>query len=176
MEITSSPSLPGYAGRLLPLKGQFVGLNWTRSLKTYKGETRKVRKSVRTVVRIGLNYDNRGVVEQARASGELPAENAGLNGMEWVQHPVLLRSLKTGKLYVRAYPVRDADGKPRSCKSIYKIDGSVVSRDDAKAVCLASEFGAGGATDCYNIAVDSITGLRLVRRADGKTNFLRTAE
>lgn len=168
----SSQTLPGVAGRLLGLSGQFVGLNWNRPMKTYKGVSVQPRKSVRTVVRIGLNYDDRAVVERARESGELPSENAGLNGMEWVQHPVLLKSTKTGKLYVRAYPVRDAAGNPRSCKTIYKIDGTVVDRDAVKQVCLASEFSKGAPTECYNIAVDSITGLRLTRRSDAKTNQL----
>lgn len=162
-------TLPAIAYRFASLTGQFVGVNWNRRLKTYKGETAEVRKSVRTVVRVGLDYDHRKVVIEARENGDLPSENAGLNGLEWVQHPVLLRNPKTGKLFVRAYPVRDAQDKPRSCKSTYRIDGKVVSREAAKQVCLANEFGSGKSpTECYNVPLEAVTGLRLVRRADAK--------
>lgn len=169
----STVALPAIAEQLLTLKGQFVGLNWVRPLKTYKGESRKVTKSVRTVVQIGASYDNRASVKDARESGELPSENAGLSGKEWVQYPIILRAVKTGKLYLRVYPVRDAAGNARSCKTIYKVDGEMVRRDDAKAICLAGEFSSSPKPfDCYDVSVDSLTAVRLARRAEAKVNLL----
>ena len=173
--MNATVSLPAVANRLANLKGQFVGLSWKRDLKTYKGESRSVTKSVRSVVMVGASYDNRAVVQAAREDGTLPAENQGLNGKERVHFPTLLRSLKTGKLYLRAYPVRDEAGKPRSCKSIYRVNGARVSRDEAKTICLASEFSKGSPLECYDIALDNLTAVRLTRRSDAKVNYLGKA-
>ena len=175
MTASSSIALPEIASRLSSLKGQFVGLSWKRDLKTYKGSTALVTKSVRAVLQVGADYDNRAVVEAARESGELPAENAGLKGKEWVQFPTILRSVKTGKLYVRTYPVTDKAGKPRSCKSIYRINGVRVGKADAKEICLAGEFSNGSPLACYDIGIDNLTSVRLTRRADAKANYLGKA-
>ena len=86
-------------------KGANVILEWNRTLACLKtsGCQDTIVKSTRMVGRIGIDYDNQKAVQAKRDSGELPAENAGLNGMEWIEPPYLLRSLKSGRTLLRLY-------------------------------------------------------------------------
>jgi len=167
---TAPSSYGNIADRLLGLKGSFAGVCWSRPMKTRAGVTAEVTKSVRTTVQVGVSYDNRECVKDARADGSAPAENAGLPWGEWVQYPYVIGH--KGRHYVRLYPVRDGAGKPRSCKVIYKVDGKTVTREDVEALCPKSEFSAGTPTECYTLAVDNLRAVRVNRRAMAKTNFL----
>jgi hypothetical protein len=166
----TAPVLPEVANRLLGLKGHFVGVSWNRPMKTRKGVDANVSKSVRTTVQVGVNYDNREVVRDARANGEAPASNAGLPWGEWEMFPYVIAH--KGKRYVRLYPVRDGNGNPRSCKVVYRINGNSASRADVEALCPASEFSSGSPTECYTLAVDNLRTVRLARRSDAKVNYL----
>lgn len=135
--------------KILNAKGQFLGALWTRSMKTRKGIDANVTKTVRTVVSAGITYDNREVVKEARANGEAPAKNAGLPWGEWENFPHTITH--KGSRYVRLYPVRNADGTPRSCKVVYRINGQRASRDEVEALCPSSEFSSGSATECYTL-------------------------
>jgi hypothetical protein len=105
-------------------------------MKMRKG-TQPLFKETTTVVRCGIAYDNRAIVVEKRESGDLPAENAGLSGKEWVEFPVILRSVKSGELSIRL--------TPSSFGIVPKVryltpDGEEVSKETAIAACLASEF------------------------------------
>jgi hypothetical protein len=166
----STVTLSSLAQKLVNTNGNFVGLLWHRPMKTYKGTAAVVTKTVRTTVRVGLEYDNREVVKEARADGTLPAENAGLNGMEWVQYPVVLRSLKTGKAMIRVYPVKNADGSPRSCKTVYRINGVRVTKQMVQEICLASEFSKGTPTECFSVPADAIQQVKLAGEIYSRRN------
>lgn len=173
---TTTNAISGFgpmADRLLTLKGNFVGVSWNRPMKTRKGVVANVTKSVRTTVQVGVNYENREVVREARADGTAPAENAGLPWGEWEVFPYVIAH--KGKRYVRLYPVRDGNGKPRACKVIYKVDGKAVTRDAVEALCPASEFSSGAPTECYTLAIENLRTVRLARRADAKVNYLSKA-
>lgn len=74
-------------------------IEWERPAKlraAYSGFP--LYKHTRMMLRIGVEYDNMISVQQGRVNGDLPAENAGLVGKEWVLYPYLKRSMKTGKL------------------------------------------------------------------------------
>ena len=82
-------------------KGANVHAQWERPMKVraaYKGIP--LTKKTTMVVRL-VEYDSKEAVKQARMNGTLPAENAGVLGMEWVQYPYLLRGIKSGKLLIR---------------------------------------------------------------------------
>jgi hypothetical protein len=168
---TASSSTYGpLADRLLGLKGNFVGVSWHRQMKTRKGVAATVTKSVRTVVQVGVNYENRAVVQDARANGDAPETNAGLPWGEWEQFPYVIRHKE--KRYVRLYPVRDGEGKPRACKVVYRVNGRAATRSEVEALCLAGEFSSGAPTECYTLAVDNLRAVRLAARAAAKTNYL----
>lgn len=160
------PNLPAVANRLLGLKGHFVGVNWHRPMKTRKGVAASVTKSVRTTVQVGVNYENRAVVQEARASGDAPETNAGLPWGTWELFPYVISH--KDKRYVRLYPVRDAQGKPRACKVVYRVNGRSATRAEVETLCLASEFSSGAPTECYTLAVENLRAVRLARRADAK--------
>lgn len=149
-----APRTASLIRRALGRAGQFTGFLWVRPMKTRKGITALVTKSVRCVGRVGVTYDNRAAVQDARASGELPSENAGLPWGQWLVHPYLITH--NGKLYLRLYPVPG-----RRPRVIYRIDGRLASRAEVEALCLASEFKeVREDIGCMTLSVDN---LRLVK-------------
>jgi hypothetical protein len=117
------------------LSGQNVRAAWVRPMKVRKG-AQPLFKETHAIVRCGIAYDNRAIVIEGRENGDLPAENAGLSGKEWVEFPFLLRSVKSGELSIRL--------TPNSFGIIPKVryltpDGEV-TKEIAVAACLASEF------------------------------------
>ena len=82
--------------------GTIHSLQWIRPAKTKKSCVDEITKTVRaTNIMLNASYDNLKRVKQGRADGTLPEENAGIPGFEWVHYPLILRSIKTGKLYLR---------------------------------------------------------------------------
>lgn len=152
--------LPALVRRALSKAGHFTGFLWVRPMKTRKGVTDTVTKTVRCVGRVGLAYDNRAAVQDARESGELPATNAGLPWGEWFAvngesfFPYLITH--KGNLYLRIYPVPG-----RAPKVIYKLNGRIVSKAEIAHLCLASEFSeVKEDIGCMTLGVNA---LRLVR-------------
>ena len=68
-------------------KGANIVLEWSRAVKTRKGVADTIRKNVRMVGRIGIEYDNVKTVQDKRESGKLPTENAGLPWGRWECYP-----------------------------------------------------------------------------------------
>ena len=88
--------------KILNKKGKMTSLIYRKLCKTYKGVDDIIEKETRVhSVQIGAGYDNCKRVISGREDGTLPLENAGLNGLEWVSYPYILRNPKTGKEYVR---------------------------------------------------------------------------
>lgn len=135
--------------KLLGSNGQFVGCLWQRPMKVRAGVAAKVTKTVMTVVQVGVNYENREVVKEARANGDAPAKNAGLPWGEWENFPYTITH--KGERYVRLYPVKDAQGNPRSCKVVYRINGVRATKAMVETLCPKSEFSSGGATECFTL-------------------------
>jgi hypothetical protein len=145
-------ALPGRVMKLLSLKGQFASITFERSLKVKKGVA-PVTKRTQMVVRLGVEYDNQQIVQDKREEGALPSENQGLNGVEWIAYPYLLRSLKTGKFQVRVAPNRNAEQKP---KVAFIRNGEEITREQAAEGAYASEFAEREAADAFNLTVDNI--------------------
>ena len=88
--------------KALSKRGNFSSYATLKTCKTLKSFEGKIEKLTRAKnIMIGAAYDNRQVVIEARANGDLPSENQGLKGKEWVQYPILLKSLVNGKELIR---------------------------------------------------------------------------
>ena len=95
-------------------KGSFQKMIWSRELKLYKkfeNQDIKITKVSEGTVRFGVEYDNMKAVQEKRENGELPQDNQGLNGMEWIFYPYLLKG-KNGKEFVeREFPSEEQMGQ-----------------------------------------------------------------
>ena len=156
--------------KLLAANGQFVGALWARPMKTRKGIPASVTKTVRTTVQVGVDYDNRQVVQDARASGEAPKVNAGLPWGVWENFPYTITH--KGERYVRLYPVKDGEGKPRACKVVYRINGVRATKAQVEAICPKSEFSSGGGTECYTLNENNLQQIKFA----GKTTSRASAK
>lgn len=134
-------------------KGQNMRAQWKRSMKTRKGVMHKVEKLTACVVRAGMDYDNLKTVQEARESGALPAENAGLPWGRWLTFPFLIEH--KGVHYVRMYPP-SLDIAP---EAVYLKDGEIVSKEDIAPLCLASEFPQGEPPKCFTIKANDLIAL-----------------
>lgn len=146
--------VPALVETLLSLKGQIVTITTARSIK-YRKDAGAVAQTIKVSTfqcRVGVNYDNLKVVQEKRENGDLPAENAGLNGMEWVQFPHLLRGIKSGK-----YQIRCTAFNGNASKVAFVRNGVEIDRADALVGTLASEQPKDAHSDVFNITVDSIT-------------------
>ena len=134
-------------------KGANIVLEWTRDAKTRKGAP-KVRKMVRCVGRVGVEYDNLASVQAKRSNGELPTENQGETWWEWVQHPFLVRHKKSGQHYLRLYK---GTSKKVALHRQFLMDGKAVSFEMVEAHLLASEKRSNDSTDTFMVKVEDLT-------------------
>ena len=135
---------------LLSRKGQIVSLHTVRDMKVRKGQA-PIQKESWFLTRIGVNYDNIQNVKDKREDGRLPQENQGLPWGQWVEFPYVIEH--KGELYVRCSKLRNenAPGKVKFFRN-----GSEISREEAVAACLASEFARNDDGDVFNIKASSI--------------------
>lgn len=138
-------------------KGKYVTLRGSRQLETYKGVDAVVVKHIKLIGRVGLNYDHMQRTIDGRADGSLPPVNAGLNRMSWDEYPYFLKSNKSGKIYVRLYPV-DKDGF-RNIETRYTVNGHTAASAAALSLCTAKEKQEHSNPDCINYAIDNITSI-----------------
>ncbi len=89
-------------------------------------------------VKLGCEYDNQAKVQEKRENGELPTENRGLVGKEFVLYPFIKRSIKSGKLMLACTPVHNDSAVHFS--RFERSDGTEVGREEAMALCTAKEF------------------------------------
>ena len=132
-------------------KGANIVLEWTRTVKTRKGVTDTILKSVRMVGRVGVEYDNFRAVQDKRDTGELPAENAGLPWGRWEVYPYLIEH--NGKRYVRLY---NGTSKLIQPKAEFTLNGQPVKRDEIASKLLAIEL-AEKSGDCFTCKVEDMT-------------------
>lgn len=139
-------------------KGANIIIEWERPCITFKGVSSIITKRVRMIGRVGIEYDHQKNVIEARSNGALPVENQGLKGMEWVEYPWLVRSLKTHKLYLRLYKGTNSELHP-SVK--FFNDGIEVPKETIQHYLTAKENQSTGdnPTDCFYCSVDSILSL-----------------
>ena len=132
-------------------KGQNLSVVWERALKTRKGVEARISKVTTLVARTGVAYDNISAVKEAREDGTLPSENAGLPWGAWEKFPYHITHKGTD--YIRFYP---AAGLDFPIKSSYFINGIQTTKDDVKALCLASEFSKSDDPRCFTVKAENV--------------------
>ena len=121
--------------QILSKRGQFACIGWARPCKTLKSCQAVITKeTIANNVRIGAGYDNMKAVQDARASGELPSENQGLKGLEWIEYPYLLVNPKTQKQFIRLETAKNTEFKTK-----YYIDGAETTKREIESYLQASE-------------------------------------
>ena len=135
---------------LMSRKGQIVTVKTQRPVKMKKDQP-AVTKTSEFQCRVGVNYDNIKVVKEGRASGELPAENAGLPWGEWIDFPYTIGH--KGETYVRCTML---DNSFRRAPVFMLADGTVVDKEFVKSKALASEFKEGDESVVFNIKLSSL--------------------
>lgn len=135
---------------VLSKKQQPVKFTTERQLKVRKGEEAIVKHSEFTAV-IGQVYDEIEEVIEKRASGELPAENQGLPWGEWAVFPYIIAH--KGEYYIRCTRTDQGDRVPAR----YTRGGVEITRAEAEAAALASEFRSGDDSPIFNIRFSAVT-------------------
>lgn len=156
-----SYDIPANVQRLLNVpRGRIVRINTLRPMKmrqraTDSGKPVDVQlfKSSTFSVRIGVDYENIASVKEKTEAGEREA-NGSLPWGEWVAFPYLIGH--KGSLYLRCTKM------PGNASSVIyaQIGEQMVecSREEAQALCLASEFADKEDSPVFNIKVETITG------------------
>lgn len=128
--------------KLESCKGSNLKAIWKKKLKTRKDSSAfVVEKTTKAIVRGGITYDNMKAVVEGREDGTLPSENAGLPWGEWAEFPFHITH--KGTSYARLYPasgVNVSTGEAFFPEVEFTIDGKPATREQARALCLASEF------------------------------------
>ena len=119
-------------------KGVNVKLAWERDCKTKKDCTDIIRKRTNTVGRVGIDYNNRAIVQQLRESGDLPSEEQPIwHGKgQWVNFPYVLRHIVTNQKYLRLYQGTNENAKP---SVQFFRNGQLVGKSELEDILLASE-------------------------------------
>lgn len=137
-------------------KGANIKLAWHRSCKVKKSCSDVISKSVETVGRVGINYDNQKTVIEKRENGELPEESQPIwSGKgEWAIFPYLIRHTVTGQYYLRLYN-GTGDVKP---KVQFYRNGIACTLESVSDELLASEKGSGHG-DCFCCKIEDMTAI-----------------
>ena len=133
--------------------GTIHSLSWTRPAKTKKSCEDEITKTVfATNIMLNASYDNLKRTKEGRVDGTLPSENTGLQGFEWVHYPLVLKSVKTGKLYLRIETMSNSKFKTEWRKNQAIVAKALIEQD-----LLSSEKSSKDELPIVmNVAIDSI--------------------
>lgn len=150
-------SSPLYLGFIQTIKkGTYMKLSVKRPMKMKKGQP-QLYKSWSATVKAGIDYDNISVVQEGRADGSLPEENAGLRGGQvWHTFPYVIQKVD-GSFDYRF--TRTGCAKPESC--ILDASGNKVDKEVAKEMAYSSEFSSSD-TPVFQIGEKYITAIKEV--------------
>ena len=132
---------------ILSRRGQIITMITKRAMKVRKGQD-PIEKISRFQVRVGVSYDNIAAVKEKRESGELPKENKGLPWGEWEIYPYVIAH--KGERYIRCTAMNGFAGFVK-----YYRNSLEITEDEAKAACVASEFGDKSG-EVFNVKLSSI--------------------
>lgn len=145
-------------------RGQIATIDYTKVLprdckRTGFKEEEVVKHTVANVI-VGVNYDNKQATREGRASGEKPAVNQGLNGMEWEHFPFIQRSCRADnpKRYLVVYTAKNGS------ESTYEMNGVELTRDEFVACTTKKGNNEGKVFDPtapWKISVDDINWLKI---------------
>ena len=144
--------------KALAKKGQFATVQYERLCKTLKGAPEIKKYTYAKNVRIGAEYDalkttleNKGVSNKEEAH----KVNNGLNGMEYVIYPVILKG-KNDREFLRIETAKNTE-----FETAYVMNNRVVSKSEIEQYLQASEKRhSGELPTVMNIGLDTITDIR----------------
>lgn len=134
-------------------RGTIATLTTLRPMKVRKGQEAILKLST-FQARVGVEYDNIQAVKDKRATGELPAVNAGLPWGEWYDYPHIIEH--KGEYYYRCTRVRNTF----TPQVEYTCQGQPITRAEAEAMCLASEFRGDTDNEVFTIKVASLQAVK----------------
>lgn len=132
-------------------KGANIVLEWVRPVKTRKTCQDAITKSVRMIGRMGIEYDNQGIVKEKRETGELPKDPHPLPWGTWAEYPWLIEH--KGGYYVRLYNGTSASVHP---ETHFFRNGIEVNKESIATDILASEKEESKG-DCFTCKVENMT-------------------
>ena len=135
-------------------KGQFTNLTYARPCKTLKGAPEIIKTTKAYNVRIGAEYDALKTTLEAKGvenKAEAHKVNQGLNGMDWVVYPVILKSNKSGKEYIRLETAKNTH-----FETVYTVNGKEVQKNEIVQYLQASEKKSGEMPTVMNIGLENI--------------------
>lgn len=136
-------------------KGQFTSLEYTKTCKVKKGSPEIIKTTKVLNARIGCSYDALKSTQGKKGvetTVEARALNTGLRGMEWVQYPTILKSIKTDKHYIRLETAKNT-----KFNTVYKVNGVEVDKAEIEQYLQASEKRrTGDMPTVMNIGVEDI--------------------
>lgn len=135
-------------------KGQFTNLTYAKPCKTLKNAPIIEKTTKAFNVRVGAQYDALKVVQTIKgttSTEETHEKNNGLKGMEWVVYPYILKSIKSGKEYLRLETAKNT-----RFETVYTMNGQVVNKADVEPYLQASEKKSGEMPIVMNIGLENI--------------------
>lgn len=144
--------------KALAKKGQFASVQYERACKVLKGAPEIKKYTYARNVRIGAEYDalkttleNKGVSNKEEAH----KVNNGLNGMEYIIYPVILKG-KNDRQYLRVETTKNTE-----FETAYVMNNRVVNKSEIEQYLQASEKRhSGELPTVMNIGLDTITDIR----------------
>ena len=144
--------------KALAKKGQFATVNYERKAKTLKNAPEILKQTKAFNVRIGAEYDALKSTLEAKGvdtKAEAHALNNGLNGMEYIVYPVLLKG-KNDRQYIRLETAKNT-----RFETTYFINGKPVKKSEIAQYLQASEKKpSGDLPPVMNIGIDNITEIK----------------
>lgn len=138
----------------LSKKGHFTSLEYTKACKVKKGSPTIIKTTKVLNARIGCSYDALKSTQKAKGvdcRAEAEKLNTGLRGMEWIQYPIILKSIKTDKHYIRLETAKNT-----KFNTTYKVNEVEVDKSEIEQYLQASEKRSGEMPSVMNIGVDDI--------------------
>lgn len=135
-------------------RGQFTSLEYTKVCKVKKGSPEIIKTTKVLNVRIGCSYDALKSTQEKKGvetTVEARALNTGLRGMEWIQYPTILKSVKTDKHYIRLETAKNT-----KFNTTYKVNGVEVDKAEIEQYLQSSEKKGGEMPTVMNIGVEDI--------------------
>ena len=132
--------------------GTIHSLKWTRPAKVKKSCTDEITKTVvATNIMLNAQYENLKRTKECRLDGTLPEQNTGLVGFEWVHYPLVLKSIKTGKLYLRIETMKNS-----KFQTEWRRNQAIVTKALIEENFLSSEKSTREMPIVMNVAIDDI--------------------
>lgn len=134
--------------KMMARKGQFTRIVMERDAKTLKGR-QPIRKHSELNCRIGVEYENIGKVKEMRDQG---VEKGAMAWGTWVLYPIL--KTHKGEYYIRVSTIPNNFPTTK-----YFRDGVEITKEQAKADCLASEFSEKDDLLVFDVKVSNVVSL-----------------